>query len=66
MAGRALRLGGSIIGLGLALGLVGATGAPAAGERKMSAHDFTFTAIDGQALPLRSYAGKAVLIVNTA
>jgi glutathione peroxidase len=31
-----------------------------------SAHDFDFMSIDGQALPLKGYAGKAVLIVNTA
>jgi len=31
-----------------------------------SAHDFTFTSIDGEALPLKKYAGKAVLLVNTA
>ncbi|MEK9672260.1 MAG: glutathione peroxidase [Rhodospirillaceae bacterium] len=32
----------------------------------MTAHDFTFTAIDGAPLPLKSLAGKAVMIVNTA
>jgi glutathione peroxidase len=31
-----------------------------------SAYDFNFTSIDGQALPLRRFAGKAVLVVNTA
>lgn len=31
-----------------------------------TAHDFTFTAIEGAPLPLRSYDGKAVLVVNTA
>jgi glutathione peroxidase len=31
-----------------------------------TAHDFTFTAIDGTPLPLKDFAGKAVLIVNTA
>ena len=31
-----------------------------------SAHQFTFTAIDGAPLPLASFAGKAVLVVNTA
>lgn len=38
-------------------------GANAAGG---SAHDFSFTAIDGGALPLSQFAGKAVLVVNTA
>lgn len=31
-----------------------------------SAHDITFTAIDGKALPLSSFAGHPVLVVNTA
>lgn len=31
-----------------------------------TAHDFSFTAIDGTPLPLKSLAGKAVLVVNTA
>ena len=35
---------------------------PAAG----TAHDFTFVAIDGTPLPMLDYAGKVVLIVNTA
>ena len=32
----------------------------------MSAHDFQFTSIDGKPLKLSDYAGKAVLVVNTA
>ncbi len=31
-----------------------------------TAHDFTFTSIEGEPLPLRQYQGKAVLVVNTA
>src|SRR5436190_14908071 len=31
-----------------------------------SAHDFAFTSIDGQPLPLEQFKGKAVLVVNTA
>ena len=31
-----------------------------------NAHDFSFTSIDGEPLPLTSFAGKAVLVVNTA
>ncbi|RCK52575.1 glutathione peroxidase [Thalassospira profundimaris] len=31
-----------------------------------SAHDFEFQSIDGDELPLKSFAGKVVLIVNTA
>jgi len=32
----------------------------------MSAHDFRFQAIDGGTVDLANYAGKAVLVVNTA
>lgn len=39
-------------------------GAPRAGER--TAHDFSFEAIEGGPLPLSGFAGKAVLVVNTA
>lgn len=31
-----------------------------------TAHDFSFTAITGEALPLDQYRGKVVLVVNTA
>lgn len=31
-----------------------------------SAHDFSFTTIEGEPMPLKAYAGKAVLVVNTA
>lgn len=31
-----------------------------------SAHDFDFTSIEGSPLPMRGFAGKAVLLVNTA
>lgn len=31
-----------------------------------TAHDFTFTALDGSPLPLARFKGKAVLVVNTA
>ncbi len=31
-----------------------------------SAHDFTFTGIDGSAMPLADFKGKPVLVVNTA
>ena len=71
MAGRALQLSVrrrrfALAGLALTLVALGCAGADAAGDRKMTAHDFSFTSIDGQPLPLKSYAGKAVLIVNTA
>jgi len=38
-------------------------GAPASAE---TAHDFSFTTIDGDPLPLSQFKGKAVLVVNTA
>jgi glutathione peroxidase len=31
-----------------------------------SAYDYTLTAIDGEAMPLAAYKGKAILLVNTA
>lgn len=39
---------------------------PRARKTSMTAHDFTFPAIDGGELPLKAWAGKAVLVVNTA
>ncbi|MFC3077582.1 glutathione peroxidase [Phenylobacterium terrae] len=33
---------------------------------KGSAYDFTFTTIDGKPLPLSTFKGKAILVVNTA
>src|SRR6185436_15807074 len=31
-----------------------------------TAHDFSFTSIEGKPLPMKSFAGKPVLVVNTA
>ena len=31
-----------------------------------SAHEFAFTSIDGEPMPMRDFAGRAVLVVNTA
>ncbi|MEQ5774076.1 glutathione peroxidase [Thalassospira sp. NFXS8] len=39
---------------------------PAAGGEMTIAHDFEFKTIEGGVLPLQSFNGKAVLIVNTA
>jgi glutathione peroxidase len=40
---------------------------PGAAQRKtMSAYDFTFESIDGSPLPMSTFRGKAVLLVNTA
>lgn len=38
----------------------------AARAAPVTAHDFAFTAIEGGPLPLSGYAGKVVLVVNTA
>lgn len=46
-----------------AAGLLASGPAPAGAT---SAHDFNFTSIEGEPLPLEQYAGKAVLLVNTA
>ncbi|MGH6985438.1 MAG: glutathione peroxidase [Caulobacteraceae bacterium] len=35
-------------------------------DAKPTAHDFSFTSIDGKPLPLSEFAGKPVLVVNTA
>ena len=38
----------------------------AASTTIQTAHDFSFTSIDGESLPLANFKGKVVLIVNTA
>ena len=38
----------------------------ATGARAATAHDFTFEAIEGGPLPLSRFAGRPVLVVNTA
>ena len=48
-------------------GLLGFSGGPAmAADPAASAHDFAFTSIEGQPLPLSDFKGKVVLLVNTA
>jgi glutathione peroxidase len=47
------------------LALVLAAGNPVSAQAA-NAHDFRFTAIDGQELPLAKFKGKAILVVNTA
>lgn len=47
----------------LTLGLSGTTSVKADG---MSFHDFNFTSIEGEPMPASGFAGKAVLVVNTA
>ena len=52
-------------GLACAVAAAGLAGAPArAGE--ITAHDFAFPGIAGETVRLKDYAGKAVLVVNTA
>jgi glutathione peroxidase len=46
--------------------MVGLSGAVGAAEVGRSAHDFAFTAIEGTPLPMRGFAGRPVLVVNTA
>ena len=53
----------AILGLAIILFAFAAKSDSPAGA---SAHDFTFTAIEGGPLPLANYAGKALLVVNTA
>jgi glutathione peroxidase len=49
-----------------ALVLAAALALPTAGAHAATAHDFAFEAIEGGPLPLSQYAGKALLVVNTA
>jgi len=48
------------------MAVLGLTGDAMAQTTSGSAYDFSFTSIDGGDLPLASFAGKTVLIVNTA
>lgn len=50
----------------MAIAILSFTAGPAAADPAGSAHDFSFTAIEGGALPLAQYKGKVVLLVNTA
>jgi len=54
-----------VLGLGLALAAALAGGG-ALHAAETSAHDFSFTSIDGTPMPLSHYRGKAILLVNTA
>lgn len=57
------RLVVTVPGLILALAFAALSALPA---RATTAHDFTFLSIDGEPLPLSDYAGRPVLVVNTA
>jgi glutathione peroxidase len=50
----------------LALLMVILMTAPSAQAADKTAHDFSFTSIDGGPLPFSDFKGKAVLVVNTA
>ena len=39
---------------------------PAGASTSQTAHEFTFTSIEGELLSMEQFAGKAVLVVNTA
>ena len=46
--------------------LAGGTSTTRARESSRRAHEFSFTGIDGEAMPLSQFAGRAMLVVNTA
>ncbi|MEO1015140.1 MAG: glutathione peroxidase [Pseudomonadota bacterium] len=57
----------SALALGVAALAAAEEGAPASETHAVeSAHDFTLTAIDGAPMPLKGFAGKTLLVVNTA
>lgn len=49
----------------IAAGLAAAAG-PAFAQSQQTAYDFTFEALEGGALPLEQFRGRALLVVNTA
>lgn len=51
---------------GAACAGVGSLRAQAAGMSHMTAYAFTFKGLDGSDIPLASYAGRPILVVNTA
>lgn len=50
----------------IAISLLNLPVASAAETSKRTAHSFEFISIEGQPLPMKSFSGKAVLLVNTA
>lgn len=56
----------ALLGGGLALAALSPRLAFGQTGKTMTAHDFSFTSIDGQPLPMSQFRGKAVLVVNTA
>ncbi len=54
-----------MLGLAVVAGLTSLAHLPVQAD-PVSAHDFSFTSIDGEPLPMSRFRGKAVLLVNTA
>ncbi len=54
------------IALAFAFAVAAVAGGPMTAANAANAYDFSFTAIEGGALPLATFKGKAVLVVNTA
>ena len=61
-----LALASSVAALSGLFAPAGAQIKPKGRKTNMSAHDFTFPSIDGGDLPLKAWAGKPILVVNTA
>jgi len=66
IARRSLLLASSAAALRGAVAPAAAQIKPRGRKTTMSAHDFTFPSIDGGDLPLKAWAGKPILVVNTA
>jgi glutathione peroxidase len=56
----------TVLALTLALAPVPASAGQGGGQSAYGAHAFSLTAIDGSPLPLAQFAGRPVLLVNTA
>ena len=64
---RSFALGAILFSAVLIMGAFLTTPAPARdAERPLTAHDFTFTSIDGEPLALADFAGRPLIVVNTA
>lgn len=57
-----MRTMATMLGMMLAIGLA----RPGSAADAAGAHAFAFTSIEGQALPMASFTGRPVLVVNTA
>jgi glutathione peroxidase len=62
----ALPVAVAIGAIALAVAPLDAHAAPKAPAKAKTAYDFTFTSIDGAAMPLSAYKGQVLLVVNTA